>query len=944
MRIILSLLTGLLPALLFGQINFTNSNALLTNNNSGFNSGVAIAIADINGDGLDDLVRLNQGRVLTFDYQNPDGSFTQVIFGQVSNSSQWMIAVADVNNDGFGDIMTGGAYDGIKFIQSDANGVYTQSNLPSGNMFAQAANFADINNDGWIDAFVCHDDAESRIWGNDGAGNLVPANDWINMATVPASDNSGNYGSVWTDFDNDGDLDLYIAKCRQGVNNPTDPRRINALFVNDGNGNFTEAAETYGLKIGAQSWSVDFADIDNDGDMDCFITNHDVPSMLLINDGNGYFTDITAGSGLNVAGLPIQCIFRDFDNDGFVDLLISGTKHYIYRNNGDLTFTEVPAPFNLNQMESFAVGDLNHDGFVDIYAGYANIYTSPSNIDDVLWLNQGNNNNFVAVNLTGVQSNRNAIGARLELYGEWGIQIREVRAGESYGIMNAFSMHFGLGTSTEIDSLVVRWPSGHVDVVEAPAINQFINLIENGCVSPNVSIQTDGPLTICSGQTVTLTATSGYNQYNWSNGASTQSIFVGTSGTYQVLVTDENGCDGNSLSVTVVVDPIQIPGIQALGDTQLCVGESVVLEASAGNAYLWPDGSTEQTFTATESGLYTVQVLGLCDYFESPEIEVVINLVDAPVTSDVYLVEPGIAELFAAGENILWYDAPTGGTLLSTGNMFETPFLDADASFYAETSEEVGKITEYGGMPAHTGGSQYGGDQFNGDIRFDALQEFILKSVLVYTDTEAERRIVLLDSGDNLLDFVDVFIPVGEHTIEINLPIPAQNGLKLTTDVNTNQINLGIGGPRLRRNNSGVNYPYVIEDVVSVNNSLFGPQYYYYFYNWEIELPGKICSSERAKAQVFVQPVSVKELNSQDGFRIFPNPSASIFTLDFSAANLEAGSVLELRDAAGRLLERRVLPSHTLQHQLDMSGLPSGWYYVRIPQQDRVLGGRLLKQ
>ncbi|MFM9949824.1 MAG: FG-GAP repeat domain-containing protein, partial [Saprospiraceae bacterium] len=369
---------GLLPA----QVSFTKANAALALADS--YSGVAIAVADMNADGFDDIVHLDQGRILTIQYQKPDGSgFTTAVLGSVSGQSQWSMCVADVDNNGFNDVLTGGRYDGVKLYQADAAGSnYTMGMLPGSNIFIQGSNFADINNDGWLDVFACHDDAAGRIWGNNGAGVLVEANTWIDLATVPASDNSGNYGSVWSDFDNDGDLDLYIAKCRQGVNDPTDPRRINALYVNDGAGNFTEDAETANLKIGAQSWTADFGDIDNDGDMDCFITNHDVPSMLLINDGAGVFTDITVTSELDVTGLPIQGVFRDFDNDGWVDIIVSGSQDHIFRNNGNLTFTKIQGLFNSDEIESFAIGDLNHDGRPDIYAGYAQIYTTPSNIPD----------------------------------------------------------------------------------------------------------------------------------------------------------------------------------------------------------------------------------------------------------------------------------------------------------------------------------------------------------------------------------------------------------------------------------------------------------------------------------------------------------------------------------------------------------------------------------
>ena len=192
-----------------------------------------------------------------------------------------------------------------------------------------------------------------------------------------------------------------------------------------------------------------------------------------------------ASSGMTSDDLDlfgIQSVFRDFDNDGFVDLLLAGSDQRLFKNNGDGTFSRLPNPFTSNAMESYAVGDLNSDGYLDIYAGYANIFNSPSNIADVLFMNDGGTNNFFDVLLEGTDCNANGVGARLELHGPWGTQIREVRSGESYGIMNTLRQHFGIGSATTIERLVVRWPSGVVDELLNPDINQQITLVEGSTV------------------------------------------------------------------------------------------------------------------------------------------------------------------------------------------------------------------------------------------------------------------------------------------------------------------------------------------------------------------------------------------------------------------------------------------------------------------------------
>lgn len=166
--------------------------------------------------------------------------------------------------------------------------------------------------------------------------------------------------------------------------------------------------------------------------------NHDIDCNLYINNGLNYFTDIMANSGmasaLSTAGDGIQCKFVDFDNDTYVDLLYStnGTNHLLFRNNGNQTFTQVNnwIPVN-NRIHSFATGDLNDDGFIDFVAGFGNAFNTPNNqVSDKLFLNNGNNNHYFKVRLDGVFSNENGIGARLEIYGAWGKQIREIRSGK----------------------------------------------------------------------------------------------------------------------------------------------------------------------------------------------------------------------------------------------------------------------------------------------------------------------------------------------------------------------------------------------------------------------------------------------------------------------------------------------------------------------------------
>lgn len=923
------------PSLLQGQISFTNQTNLLLDQN--FHSGIAIAIADMNSDGLDDVIRLNEGNVLSIEYQAAAGQpFANFTYGDITGHP-WALAIGDANNDGFCDIFAGGSYDGVKVLTAQANGVgYQSQTLPGATIFVQGANFADINNDGWLDVFSCHDDGESRIWANDGSGGFIMADDWIDMATVPASDNSGNYGSVWTDFDNDGDLDLYIAKCRQGVSNPDDPRRINALFVNDGQNNYHEAAGAYGLKIKWQSWTADFQDIDNDGDMDCLVTNHDYNLQLLENDGSGHFTDISEAAGIDVTGGFLQGIMRDFDNDGFMDIL-TAEPTYLFHNNGDKTFIQVANPFGTNDLGTLAAGDLNHDGFMDIYAAFACGINNPCGVADKMWFNNANDNHFLAVKLQGVQSNRTGIGARLELHGNWGIQIREVRSGESYGIMNSLTQNFGIGQDSTIDYLVVRWPSGVVDVVKNPAPDQFLTIEEgSSCLLSDFELEIDGSLVLCPGQTATLTAPAGYS-YLWSNGMTSQSITVSEAGNLSLVIVDTFGCAGATDVFSFIENPDETPSLTVEGETEFCDGGSVVLTSSPAAGYLWSTGETSESVTATESGFYSVTIPGTCGDFTSEELYVeVLPLPDNENLPDITIFDTAEVTLEATGDQVAWFDSFDATAPIAEGNIFVTPPITETTTFYVEAVNNYGGGAFDAGMPEHQG-SLFNGNNFNGQILFDAEHAFTLKQVTVNTDQAGVRIIELRDEAENVLETRTFDLPTGESILDLELEIAPGTGYRLATNTASNQAVLGTQSPRLYRSSENVEYPYAVEDVLTITSSNFGSGFYYYFFDWKIEVEPLKCSSSRTDVTIHLEPNAVSDVLPVGKLSVSPNPSSGLFNIGITA--FETGSaVLRVMDLTGRIVLRDhfEMVAHTAQqHLLDLTKVPAGLYFMKITSGDR---------
>jgi enediyne biosynthesis protein E4 len=305
---------------------------------------------------------------------------------------------------------------------------------------------------------------------------------------------SGTYGlGVSTlDFDNDGWVDLYVA-------NDSNP---SALYRNNHDGTFTDIGVASGCAYSQDGkpqagMGVAIGDYDRNGTMDIFKTNFaGDTSTLYANSGDGLCQDRTfaSGIGVNTRWLGWGTAFVDLDHDGWLDLFLTNGHVYpevvqirteaaykqrkvVYRNLGNGRFVDVTdrlgEPVTTPKAgRGAAFGDFDNDGRIDV--AVANINDTP----DLFKLKIDGTNHWVTLKLVGVESNRNAIGARVHVIAGSDEQWQEVRGGGSYLSQNDFRVHFGLGAAARVDRVDVRWPNGREERWENLPGDRFHTLKE----------------------------------------------------------------------------------------------------------------------------------------------------------------------------------------------------------------------------------------------------------------------------------------------------------------------------------------------------------------------------------------------------------------------------------------------------------------------------------
>jgi hypothetical protein len=455
-------------------------------NDAGYSYG--IAWADYDNDGWVDAFIANggnEGPSLPFLYRNDgNGGFDRVTADEVgplavdlvqSSQGNW----ADYDNDGQLDLFIGSIHpnDPCRLYRNQGNGRFEEvarasglwdSLLPLG---PWKCAWADYDNDGFVDLYLARgwtaDRVTDMLMRNQGDGVFRQAN---GIAFGLMNVNHG----AWGDADNDGDRDLLIARGDAGDI---------PFYRNQGSGVLVQDSSA-GFGSGANGANVIWADFNNDGFLDVFITRTVTPCYYFINEGDGTFGQITTGPHTQIRG--VSAAAGDYDNDGHLDLFItrgqsSSDPSLLFRNQGDGSFVMVdcdPLTTTGGHFSDCAWADYDNDGFLDL------LVTTLDNENNELYRNQGNANAWLIVRPVGTASNCAAIGAKVRamapIEGRDVWQMRQV----SGGLADDLRAHFGLGDATKVDLLRVEWPSGIVQELTDVAPNRILTVTEPARLIP----------------------------------------------------------------------------------------------------------------------------------------------------------------------------------------------------------------------------------------------------------------------------------------------------------------------------------------------------------------------------------------------------------------------------------------------------------------------------
>ncbi len=450
-----------------------------------------IAVGDYDRDEFLDIYLCNGGlsakQTSILYHNNGNGTFSDVTqeSGVLREPDTSLAAVFfDYNNDGWSELYVTNfgewAPASDSFFHNNGDGTFESLDVVKvtgiqPEIYSSIPTVFDYNNDGLLDIYVNYGTSHSnKLLRNNGDGTFT------NVASESKVANwDDNVSSAMGDYDNDGDMDLYVTEWMWGRN---------VLYLNDGQGVFKNVP-----MLSVTSNVANCLDYDNDGDFDIFVSARQGRHMLYRNRGDATFDEVAEEAGIkgwvsNICGAS----FGDYDNDGHIDFFMAGWggnfegwimpqfESKIYHNNGDGTFTDVTEELGLKYVDTGVSGffDFDNDGHLDLYV-------TRRQDSNILLRNEGNENHWIHINTIGVKSNRDGIGAKVKVVAGELSMLRMIEADAGGQGLRA---HFGLGQNPKAELIRIEWPSGQVDELRDVDADQFITVEEGVGIASDVTI------------------------------------------------------------------------------------------------------------------------------------------------------------------------------------------------------------------------------------------------------------------------------------------------------------------------------------------------------------------------------------------------------------------------------------------------------------------------
>jgi hypothetical protein len=471
---------------------------------------------------------------------NHNGTFTETTAKAGLTHCGWGfgVAVGDYDNDGWEDLYI--TYlQGAVLYHNNRDGTLTDVTATAGagnpGSWGTSAAFGDYDNDGYLDLYVANyvqlgldnlppfggqlcryrgipvfcgplglQGARDRLYHNNGNGTFTDVTEQLHIdpwsgyrfPVRRANIRGSNYGMgvLWLDYDLDGCLDLYVA----------DDSSPSMLFHNDCKGGLTEVGAEAGVAYNSDGrvqagMGIDSADYDNDGWPDIVKTNFsDDMNNLYHNDHNGQFTDMAGPAGFGPISVPFLAFgvkFFDFDNDGWKDIFVANghvnpqvdehtfgvtyaERSFLFHNLRDGKFEEIGLNAGSAMTRPYvargtATADFLNNGSEDLLISVLD--GSPL----LLRTEAAKTGHWLRIKTVGTRSNRDGFGARVEVKAGGLTQTAEVRANSSFESACDPRLHFGLGSSTRVDTVVIHWPSGKVENLGPEKADQEL-VVEEG--------------------------------------------------------------------------------------------------------------------------------------------------------------------------------------------------------------------------------------------------------------------------------------------------------------------------------------------------------------------------------------------------------------------------------------------------------------------------------